>query len=165
MENSPNTLTRTERQIALLLVRGLHPPKNRKGNGNNPLHAYVHISNIRRKTGFQKLEPRNLTRWLERFGYSGGGPDETKLEITPAQRSVLTMVAEGVPYWRIAALLKITIGTAWNHTCEGCIRLGVIAKGRRKRAAIAQALGIGPAKPGSVAQGSSAPDPMDNPLF
>jgi len=132
-------LTPTEERVAIWICRGKSLAVISSEMGIAPVTLRVHLSRIRAKSRQPDLDKLKIASFLT----SNNLVDPVTIipQITPAQRSVLALVASGLSYGEIGAKLSIRASTAENHAMQGCKRLGITGlKGHPRQVAIAKAL-------------------------
>lgn len=121
-------LTPAETSILVLLAIGATPRQICQSEGITPACLHAHCYHIRQKTGLESLQdPMEAQMYLEAIHHQGvKGP-------STAQLQVLRLVAEGHSYDRIAQELGIQRQTAETHAWRGCQRIGISARGEKRR--------------------------------
>lgn len=112
-------LTATEDRILTALAEGCTYAEVSERLRISPTVLHTHTFNIRQKTGIKSTTSR--AQCLAYMQYR----KPRLVTVTPKQRKVLEMHSAGHTYNQIAAALKMGKGTAMNHVCQGCKRLGI----------------------------------------
>lgn len=124
-------LTPTEHRIATLFREGVKDTVIRTRLMIDHASFRVHLSGIREKLQCADLsDPVRLRQKMVGL----------KKEATQAQLAVLALYGDGIPYAGICDALGISLGTAMNHASQGCARLGITAKGIRRRRSVKSTL-------------------------
>jgi DNA-binding NarL/FixJ family response regulator len=112
-------LTATEDRILTALAEGRTYKQIAERMGIRLPVLHVHTHSIRQKTGIKSTTSR--AQCLAYMQYR----KPRLVTVTTTQRKVLERHCMGQTYTQIAAALKMGKGTAMNHVCQGCKRLGI----------------------------------------